>query len=50
MEQRNGYIVLVLDPTAPQGSWPLSRILETFPDDKGLVYTVKINTKNSVLE
>ncbi len=45
-----GYIVLVLDPTAPRGSWPLGRVLETFPDDKGLVRTVKIKTKSSVLE
>ncbi len=45
-----GDIVLVLDPTAPRGSWPLGRVLETFPDDKGLVRTVKIKTKSSVLE
>lgn len=45
-----GDIVLLLDQAAPRGSWPLGRVLETFPDEKGLVRTVKIKTKSSVLE
>lgn len=45
-----GDIVLLLDPTAPRGSWPLGRVLETFSDDKGLVRTVKVKTKSSILE
>ncbi|KAL7850012.1 hypothetical protein SRHO_G00193610 [Serrasalmus rhombeus] len=32
----DGNIVLVVDPTAPQGSWPLGRVLETKPHGKGL--------------
>ncbi|KAK0134388.1 hypothetical protein N1851_030045 [Merluccius polli] len=45
-----GDIVLVIDPTAPRGSWPLARVLETKPDARGLVRSVKVQTKTSVLE
>ncbi|XP_031440139.1 uncharacterized protein LOC116224450 [Clupea harengus] len=45
-----GDIVLVVDPTAPRGSWPLGRVLETKPDARGLVRSVKLKTKTSVLE
>ncbi|XP_063049984.1 uncharacterized protein LOC134444684 [Engraulis encrasicolus] len=45
-----GDIVLVVDPTAPRGSWPLGRVLETISDAKGLVRSVKLKTKTSVLE
>lgn len=45
-----GDIVLVVDPTSPRGSWPLGRVLETRPDGRGLVRSVKLQTKTSVLE
>ncbi|XP_061882235.1 uncharacterized protein LOC133633659 [Entelurus aequoreus] len=45
-----GDVVLVVDPTAPRGSWPLGRILETRPDGGGLVRSVKLQTKTSVIE
>ena len=45
-----GDIVLVVDPTAPRGSWPLGKVLETRPDGRGLVRSVKLQTKTSVLE
>ncbi|KAF7650068.1 hypothetical protein LDENG_00131850 [Lucifuga dentata] len=45
-----GDIVLVVDPTAPRGSWPLGRVLETKPDGRGLVRSVKLQTKTSVIE
>lgn len=45
-----GDIVLVVDPTAPRGSWPLGRVLETRPDARGLVRSVKVQTPTSVLE
>lgn len=35
-----GDIVLVVDSTAPQGSWLIGRIMETKPDAQGLVRTV----------
>lgn len=40
-----GDIVVTVDPTSPRSSWPLGRILETRPDSKGLVSSVKIKTK-----
>ncbi|XP_052470971.1 uncharacterized protein LOC128027405 [Carassius gibelio] len=45
-----GDLVLVVDPTAPRGSWPLGRVLETKPDRKGLVRSVKLQTQTSILD
>lgn len=45
-----GDIVVVMDAAAPRGSWPLGRILETFPDKKGLVRSVRLRTRTSILE
>lgn len=36
-----GDVVLIVDDTSPRNSWPLGRIVETFPDKKGLVRQVK---------
>lgn len=44
-----GDIVVVADSTAPRGTWMLGRILETFPDRKGLVWSVHLKTKTSVI-
>lgn len=52
-EKRNflpGDVVVVIDSTAPRGSWILGKILETFHDKKGLVRYVRLQTKTSVLE
>ena len=45
-----GDVVLVVDPNAPRGSWPLGRVLETRPDARGLIRSVKLKTKTSVIE
>ena len=45
-----GDIVVVMDSAAPRGSWLLGRILETFPDKKGLVRSVRLQTKTNILE
>lgn len=45
-----GDIVVVVDSTAPRGSWLMGRILETKPDAQGLVRTVRLQTKSSILE
>lgn len=45
-----GDIVVIIDASAPRGSWPLSRILEVFPDKQGLVRSVKLQTKNNIIE
>ncbi|XP_063044225.1 uncharacterized protein LOC134438561 [Engraulis encrasicolus] len=51
---RRGYavgdIVMVVDNTAPRGSWVLGKVEEALPDSKGLVRTVKIKTKTGVYE
>lgn len=47
---QQGDIVLVADATAPRGSWILARVTETFPDSKGLVRSVRLQTKTSQLE
>lgn len=45
-----GDLVLVVDPTAPRGSWPLGRVLKTKPDERSLVRSVKLQTKTSVIK
>ncbi len=45
-----GDVVLVVDPTAPRGSWILGRIAEVIHDHNGLVRTVKVKTQTSILE
>ena len=45
-----GDIVLVMDERTPRNSWPLARIIDVYPDAKGLVRVVKIKTATSVLE
>ncbi len=41
-------LVLVVDNT-PRNSWALARVLEVFPDKKGLVRTVKVKTASTEL-
>lgn len=45
-----GDIVVVVDSTAPRGSWLMGRILETKADAQGLVRTVRLQTKTNILE
>ncbi len=45
-----GDIVLVADSAAPGGSWMLGKVLETRPDAKGLVRSVHLQMKSSILE
>ena len=33
-----------------RNSWPLGKVVEVFPDKKGLVRRVKVKVKSSVLE
>lgn len=42
--------MLVVDSSAPRGSWPIGRVTEVFPDSKGLIRTVKLKTKTGFLE
>ncbi len=45
-----GDIVMIMDSSAPRGSWPLTKVLEVFPDKRGMVRTVKLQTKNNIIE
>ena len=45
-----GDIVLVVDSTAPRGSWLLGKVLETFPDKHGFVRPFRLKTKSSIME
>ena len=44
-----GDVVLVVDPSAPRGSWPLGRVQAVFPDKKGLVRSAEVKTKCTTL-
>ena len=45
-----GDIVIVADPTAPGNFWMMGKVLEAKTDAKGLVHTVLLQTKHSILE
>ena len=51
-ERRNfskGDLVLMASENTPRGQWPLGRILETFPDQKGHVRSVRLRTATGEL-
>lgn len=45
-----GDFVVIVDSTAPHGSWLMGRVLEDFPDKNGLVRPVRVQTKTNILE
>lgn len=45
-----GDIVMVVDPNAPRGSWILGKVLTIEPDNKGLVCSVTLKTKTSIIK
>lgn len=45
-----GDIVTIADATAPRGSWMMGRVLSTTSDSRGLVRSVRVQTKTSILE
>ncbi|TKS65758.1 hypothetical protein D9C73_028515 [Collichthys lucidus] len=45
-----GDVVLIADPTAPRASWMLGRVIDTKKDAKGVVRSVMLKTKTSVIE
>lgn len=40
---------MVIDSSAPRGSWMLGRVTETFPDKQGLVCVVCLKTKTGII-
>ncbi|XP_035985471.1 uncharacterized protein LOC118558973 isoform X4 [Fundulus heteroclitus] len=45
-----GDIVLIADSTAPRGSWMMAKVLTVNQDGQGLVRSVQLQTKTSLLE
>lgn len=45
-----GDIVVIMDSSAPRGSWPLGKVLEVFPSKHGLVRSVRLQTKTNIME
>ena len=45
-----GDIVIIMDHTAPRGSWIMGRVIKTYPDKKGFVRAVQLKTKTGQLE
>lgn len=45
-----GDIVLIADATAPRGSWLMGKILDVKAGAKGLVHSVHLRTRTSILE
>ena len=42
-----GDIVILMNDKQPRNSWPLGRVVETYPGPDGLVRTVKVITKSA---
>ena len=45
-----GDLVIIMDSTAPRNSWPVGRVIQTFPDRRGFVRQVRIKTRSSCLD
>lgn len=45
-----GDFVRTADPAALRRSWLLARVLQTYPDRKGLVRSARVQTKASILD
>ena len=46
---KSNALVLLVDDNLPRGHWNLGRVLEVYLGPDGMVLTVKIETKDSVL-
>ena len=45
---RDGYIVLLVDVNSPRKSWPLGRVIKTFPRKDGLERSEEVKTSYAV--
>ena len=43
---KEGDVVLIVEPKASRGEWPLGRVIEAYPGSDGLVRVVKVKSKN----
>ncbi|XP_064120244.1 uncharacterized protein LOC135224850 [Macrobrachium nipponense] len=44
-----GDVVLVKSDIEPRNQWPMGRVIEVYPDDKGTIRSAKIKTPSSVI-
>lgn len=42
--------MVIMDTSAPRGSWLLAKVQEVFPDRQGLVHSVRLQTKANIIE
>ncbi|XP_043244107.1 uncharacterized protein LOC122392847 [Amphibalanus amphitrite] len=47
---REGEVVLLLDPSAPRGNWPMARVERTYPGSDGLVRVLDVRTPKGLLK
>lgn len=47
---KEGDIVLAKDVDLPRNEWPLGRVIESNPDEDGLVRRVKVKLQTGILE
>ncbi|XP_078698382.1 uncharacterized protein LOC144925949 [Branchiostoma floridae x Branchiostoma belcheri] len=45
-----GDVVILKEEQCPRGTWPLGRVIEVMPGNRGLVRRVKVKTQHNVLE
>lgn len=45
-----GDIMVVIDAAASLSSWPLSKVLEVFPNKKGHVFSVRLQTTSNKIK
>ena len=43
---KEGDVILIVEPNASRGEWPLTLVIEAYPGDDGLVRVVKVKMKN----
>ena len=43
---KSGDVVLIVEPDAKRGEWPLARMVEAYPGKDGLVRVVKVKSKD----
>ena len=47
---RTDDLILLKDEQLPRGEWKMGRIINTYPDDKGIVRAVDVRTQGSILK
>ena len=43
-----GALVILVQNSQPKATWPLARILEVYPDEEGLIRTIKVKTEHDI--